>query len=204
MVARYTDAGVFGSENVLSVEEENLLGGCGNKLSAAVMKRLGRLMFRSILFVRWREGGLVSVTASAKNGRVAVSDVPPVLIRDLRRLTGPGTEGTAGNAVSLPCKRGSFDIVVCTDVSYCVAHAAAALREMHRVLKPFGRLVLAGRALPGGPTGIVNVLLYLGSVGRRMLYSRKALTALAERSGFGVSDVSFPGMTEFVMTAVAL
>lgn len=47
-----------------------------------------------------------------------------------------------GDALSLPVEDASFDAAVCVQVLEYVTDVAAALREMHRALRPDGRLVV--------------------------------------------------------------
>jgi ubiquinone/menaquinone biosynthesis C-methylase UbiE len=49
---------------------------------------------------------------------------------------------TQGDATDLPYEDGSFDAVILTAVLGEIPDTAAALREIHRVLKPAGRLVV--------------------------------------------------------------
>lgn len=55
-----------------------------------------------------------------------------------------------GTVTSLPFPDGAFDVATSFDVLYCLPDAAeaAALREMHRVLKPPGRIVINVAAMP--------------------------------------------------------
>ena len=46
------------------------------------------------------------------------------------------------NIESLPFADASFDLVTCTEVIEHLEHYRQTLREMHRVLKPAGRLVV--------------------------------------------------------------
>jgi len=56
-----------------------------------------------------------------------------------------GLVNVIANAEKLPFERGSFDVVICTDVLQYVPDAASAIREMHRVLKSGGKLILSTR-----------------------------------------------------------
>jgi SAM-dependent methyltransferase len=54
-------------------------------------------------------------------------------------------EDIIGNAENLPIRDDSCDVVLCTDTLQYVPDAAAAVREMHRVLRPGGKLILSTR-----------------------------------------------------------
>jgi len=57
-------------------------------------------------------------------------------------LTDRSTPDVVGSATDIPLADASFDTVVCTEVLEHVADPLKALREMHRVLKPGGHLIL--------------------------------------------------------------
>jgi SAM-dependent methyltransferase len=99
--------------------------------------------------------------------------------------------------------------VLCADSFHRYTNTKTVPSEMHRVLKPNGRLVLADKIHPFGFFRFLNILLYFvwsdeRRPYRRKPYTKKEITALAVRSDFGVSDFILVGRTAFVMTAVAL
>jgi arsenite methyltransferase len=78
------------------------------------------------------QGTVVGVDASAQMLAVAA-----------RRCEGrPNVAFHEGDATSLPVADGSFDAALCVQVLEYVTRPAVALAEMHRVLKPGGRLVV--------------------------------------------------------------
>lgn len=56
-----------------------------------------------------------------------------------------GMVDVVATAVSIPVRSGSLDLVLCTDTLQYVPDPAAALCEMHRVLKPGAQLILSTR-----------------------------------------------------------
>ncbi len=56
-----------------------------------------------------------------------------------------GMVDVVATAESIPVRTGSVDLVLCTDTLQYVPDAAAALREMYRVLKPGAQLILSTR-----------------------------------------------------------
>lgn len=60
----------------------------------------------------------------------------------LKRLVGGDIRACLANSEDLPYKDGVFDAVICTDVLEHVVDLNAAVREIDRVLKPGGRLII--------------------------------------------------------------
>jgi SAM-dependent methyltransferase len=60
----------------------------------------------------------------------------------LGRARAAGRDVIAGDAEALPLRDGSYDAVVCNGAAHHLPDLAAALREIHRVLRPGGRLLL--------------------------------------------------------------
>lgn len=58
-------------------------------------------------------------------------------------LTDRSTPDVVGSATAIPLGDAGFDTVVCTEVLEHIPDPLKALREMHRVLKPGGHLVLS-------------------------------------------------------------
>lgn len=80
----------------------------------------------------------------ARGGRVIACDLFPGMLRDvLARHPAPGIAAVRGSAERIPLAGASCDRVFANHMLYHVADQPAALREMRRVLKPGGRVVLA-------------------------------------------------------------
>jgi arsenite methyltransferase len=74
---------------------------------------------------------------------VAVDASPDMLALARRRCEGHGNVTfREGNAVALPVDDRDFDAALCVQVMEYVADPAAALAEMHRALRPDGRLLV--------------------------------------------------------------
>ncbi len=87
--------------------------------------------------------GIVGRLASPRvgaQGRVVGVDVGPAMLAVARRVA-PDVEWREGDAQALPLRDGErFDAVVCQQGLQFMADRAAAVREMHRALRPQGRL----------------------------------------------------------------
>lgn len=81
----------------------------------------------------------------AHGGRVVGLDLNPNMLAVARSVTSgtqPEIDWRAGNATELPFGDDSFDVVLCQYGLQYFPDRLGALREMHRALKPRGRLLL--------------------------------------------------------------
>jgi SAM-dependent methyltransferase len=89
---------------------------------------------------------LPTALALGAAGRLDVLDVQPEMLADLARRAEArnvsNIVATEGNAQALPYPDASFDAAYLITVLGEIPHPAEALRELRRVLKPGGRIVL--------------------------------------------------------------
>ena len=93
----------------------------------------------------------------------------------------------------LPCGDNSFDVVTMLAVLEHLSHPAAIVREIHRVLRPQGRLVLTVPSNAAKP--VLEFLAYrIGIVDEaeirdhKQYYSKKSLHELFDRSGLDIES----------------
>jgi 2-polyprenyl-6-hydroxyphenyl methylase/3-demethylubiquinone-9 3-methyltransferase len=125
--------------------------------------------------VEARGGRLYGVDADAEQARLA---------------RGPGQ--VVGSALELPFAAGSFDAVYMGEVIEHVWTPMVALREIHRVLKPGGTLVVDTPHVYAFGRLVSWVLRGTDSMGdpdHKLLLTPAALSNLLERSGFEVDDM---------------
>lgn len=93
--------------------------------------------------------GIVARTAAERvgpTGSVAAVDLNDTMLSFARQVsagTRPPIEWRLGDAQDLPYRDAQFDVVICQQGLQFFPDRPAALREMHRVLAPGGRLALA-------------------------------------------------------------
>jgi ubiquinone/menaquinone biosynthesis C-methylase UbiE len=75
-------------------------------------------------------------------GTVVGVDINPGMLAAARKIS-PAIDWREGNATALPLPDGTFDVAMCQQGLQFFPDRTAALREMHRVLKRHGRLVIA-------------------------------------------------------------
>jgi ubiquinone/menaquinone biosynthesis C-methylase UbiE len=79
--------------------------------------------------------------AVGSTGRVVGLDFDPAMIAVARELA-PDIEWQQGDLQSLPFADESFDVAICQQGLQFLPDRPAGLRQLHRVLRPAGRLVL--------------------------------------------------------------
>jgi SAM-dependent methyltransferase len=138
-----SDAGQFGP-NVYAGWRASSLGEITEALEHHVILRLtGPLQGRSILDVGCGDGTLAMLLAHEGAGRVTGCDPDPRMVAKAMAATRRESIDLAvARSQALPFPDGSFDIVTCITVLTFVSDAGNAIREMARVLRPGGRLVI--------------------------------------------------------------
>jgi len=88
----------------------------------------------------------LSAKSVAPGGKVVGLDINPGMVATARSLPSqPGVsfEWMEGNVIAMPLPDSAFDLVLCQQGLQFFPDRLAALREMHRVLAPGGRLALS-------------------------------------------------------------
>jgi len=99
--------------------------------------------------------GRVAGTLAASAGRVVVCDASPQMLEQARRK---GLETVQAELESLPFADAAFDRILLVDAFHHVKDQRVALRELLRVLKPSGKLVIEEPDLRRLPAKIVALL----------------------------------------------
>jgi demethylmenaquinone methyltransferase/2-methoxy-6-polyprenyl-1,4-benzoquinol methylase len=179
------------------------------------------ILWRKIVTARirkWKPSRLLDVASGTGDLALEIQDQCPdceVIASDFcaEMLAHAASRGMAqtvvADALQLPFQEGDFDVVTVAFGLRNMADYPAALREMHRVLKPGGRLLILDFSLPGGILRM-PYRLYLHHVlprmagwltGQRDAYeylggsieafpSGKGMTDLMESCGFSETDVT--------------
>jgi ubiquinone/menaquinone biosynthesis C-methylase UbiE len=100
-------------------------------------------------------GGHVALALAPHVARVVASDLTPSMLLEARefltRRSVTNADYVIADAGSLPFLDATFDLVTVRIAPHHYPDAALALREMARVLKPSGRLVIVDNVAPADP-----------------------------------------------------
>jgi len=110
----------------------------------AVFALVGKVSGLGVLDVGCGDGAY-SIHAAQLGATVTGLDISPAMLAAARRradATGVSVEWREGRAEALPFPAASYDVVMAVTVLCFVPDAAAAIREMARVLRPGGVIVI--------------------------------------------------------------
>jgi 2-polyprenyl-3-methyl-5-hydroxy-6-metoxy-1,4-benzoquinol methylase len=158
-----------------------------------ILAMMGELAGRRVLDAGCGDGALACAAAARGADVTGIDPDPAMLVAARSRAAAAGVQGNflAGRVERLPFADASFDVVAAVAVLCFVPDAARAVREMARVLRPGGRLVLGELGRLGPWAAIRRVRGWLGSPTWKAARFRTAaeLGALAGQAGLSVTHV---------------
>ena len=95
---------------------------------------------------------IASLMVGPEGKATGIDLVPEMLVRAKKNLEltrFPNVSFEKASAEDLPFPDGSFDVVISNGVINLIPDKLKALKEVQRVLKPFGRLMMADQVLTG-------------------------------------------------------
>lgn len=193
-------AGQFGPD-IYGIWHGSLLGEITDALEHRLIFQLaGPLQGLSVLDVGCGDGMLALICAQGGAAHVQGCDSDPRMIERARAREvegGPRIDLTVARAEALPFPDDSFDVVFCITVLAFVADAGKAVREMARVLRPGGRLVLGDLGKWSLWAARRRVRAWLGAAFWRTARFRTGKEMVALVEGARLSVVSVQGAIYF-------
>ena len=134
------------SDNAAENYEQHFVPVIGRPFGADLVQQADLRPGEHVLDVACGTGIIARLAAArvAPNGSVAALDVNPAMLSVARSIPAPlPIKWYETSADSMPLPDASFDVVFCQLGLQFIADKHAALREMHRVLRPGGRLFIS-------------------------------------------------------------
>jgi ubiquinone/menaquinone biosynthesis C-methylase UbiE len=164
-----------------------------------IVALLGALPGRRLLDVGCGDGRLLALAAGEGAAAFGLDPDPAMLEAARQRARRAGIEASflAGRIEALPFADRSFDIVAAVTVLCFVADAPGALKEIARVLRPGGRLVLGELARGSLWAAIRRLRGAFGSPLWRAAHFRSAAELAALAGAAGLEVVSQKGAVHY-------
>lgn len=151
----------------------------------ALIKEIEGRDFRTLLDVGCGNGTFLSMVLNKFDVEVSGIDISSGMIEKNKELLDGRADLKVGDSEHLPWNDGSFDIVTCNASFHHYPNPDLVLKEMRRVLRPDGILMIAD---PFTPNEILrfflNILIKFSKSGDVRIYSRKEMQGLLEKGGF--------------------
>jgi ubiquinone/menaquinone biosynthesis C-methylase UbiE len=172
-------------------------------LQADVLAVVETFDFDALLDVGCGTGALLEVVLDAHPAVCAAGiDLSPEMLGVARERLGGAAQLQVGDAEHLPLPDADVDLVVCVDSLHHYPDPRAALREMARVARPGGGLVIGEWRLAAPLRQLMNALLPRMPGGDVRIYTLKELTELAESAGFNVRRCEPAGVRGQLLVAM--
>jgi ubiquinone/menaquinone biosynthesis C-methylase UbiE len=144
---------------------------------------------------------------AAKYPRVQLAGIDPVpeMLGVASQKLRPGVDLRVGWANELPWPEASFDLVVSCNMFHYITRPVAAVREMERVLRPGGRIVITDWCDDYLACRLCNIYLRLTSRAHYKTYRQAECVSLLEQAGHADATVERYKITWLwgLMTATA-
>ncbi len=165
----------------------------------AILDELNRDEGQTILDIGCGTGILLSQVKDRSN--LCGLDLSAGMIEQAKLKLGDRAELVVGDAENLPWPEGFFDTVLCSFSFHHYPKPDAVLREMYRVLKTGGRLILADPWMPPPFLQLMNLMIRFSRSGDFHEYSKKEIMRLLHSSGFRIDRYRHPTQDTFLLTA---
>ena len=172
------------------------------RLQADVLAAVETFAFAAVLDVGCGTGAVLQAILNAHPEVRGVGvDLSPEMLGVAAEKLGDTAELHVGDAEHLPLPDESVDLVVCVDSVYHYPDPRAALREMARVTRPGGGLVIGGWRVTPPQRRLMNALLPRMPGGDVRIYTEQELSELAALAGFSVERCTPAGMRGQLLVA---
>ena len=169
----------------MSSDYSNTLGKYTEPMDNALIKELDGKNFKTLLDVGCGNGIFLSMVLNKFDAVVSGVDISPGMIEKSKELLGGRAYLKIGDSEHLPWNNKSFDVVTCNASFHHYPGPELALKEMKRVLRPGGILMIADPFTPNNLLRFfVNLFIKFSKSGDVKIYSQKEMQELLEKCGF--------------------
>lgn len=151
-----------------------------------IIQELAGRNFERLLDVGCGTGTFLSMVSNKFHARVSGIDISPGMIERSRELLGHRVDLRVGDSEHLPWEDKSFDIITCIASFHHYPSPELVLREMRRVLRSGGHLIIADPWAPNPFRFLVNLVLRsrFNSAGDVRVYTQDEMEKLLKDCGF--------------------
>jgi len=160
--------------------------------------------FEKVLDIGCGTGALLMMIHEGKKGaKLSGVDLSEEMIKVAQAKLGNAADLAVSDSENLPFKSESFDLVLCTFSFHHHPNPTSTFKEMHRVLSPEGRIIMADPLGPIPLMLLMNMLIPFMKDGTVHYYSKREMFGLADSVGLTVSKWAKLNWHSYLMVAKA-
>jgi ubiquinone/menaquinone biosynthesis C-methylase UbiE len=172
----------------MSSDYSNALGKYTEPMHSALIKELEGENFKTLLDVGCGNGLFLSMVLNKFDVEVSGIDISSGMIEKSKELLDGRADLKVGDSEHLPWNDRSFDIVTCIASFHHYSNPELVLKEMKRVLRKGGILMIADPFTPNNPLRLfANILIKFSKSGDVRIYSQKEMHELLENGWFNLT-----------------
>lgn len=168
------------------------------KLYGNIIGKLNEYAYENILDVGCGTGSILKEIISTKKVNAAGVDLSEKMLAVAREHLGTAVDLRNGDSEHLPWEGEQFHMVLCSDSFHHYPNPEAVLREMKRVLRPGGKIILADPWLPSPIRQIMNVFMPFNKDGDVRMYSGKEIKKMLAACGLKFISWERAGRSAFI------
>jgi ubiquinone/menaquinone biosynthesis C-methylase UbiE len=169
----------------MSSDYSKELGKYTEPMHYSLIKELEGRSFKTLLDVGCGNGIFLSMVLNKFDVEVSGIDISPGMIEKSKELLDSRADLKVGDSEHLPWNDGSFDVVTCSASFHHYPNPELVLKEMRRVLRPDGILMIADPFTSNELLRFfANILIKFSKSGDVKIYSQKEMQELLEKCGF--------------------
>lgn len=173
-------------EKISSHYSDTYVGKYTEPMHHDLIQELASRNFEMLLDVGCGTGIFLSMVLKKFDAKVAGIDISPGMIERSREFLGGRADLRVGDSEHLPWEKGSFDIVTCIASFHHYPNPELVLREMRRVLRSGGSVMIADPWAPDPFRFFANLIIRspFNRGGDVRVYSREEMEGMLEKCGF--------------------
>lgn len=167
-----------------------------------IFNRVKSINPKTILDLGCGNGNILKMLENNTSASLYGLDLCENMIEEARKRLSNKITLTVGDSENLPYADNMFDTIICNASFHHYIHPDAVLKEIKRVLKKDGSLILGDPSAPfNWYTKFLNYFLKYSNSGDYKIYSKKEITSLLSKYSFEIKDFKMIDYRAFVLTA---
>lgn len=172
-----------------------------NCMYQEIVDRVRNLKGDKILDLGCGNGNIINLLKKEREASYYGLDICENMIEEAKKKCGEYVKFTVGDAENLPYKDDQFDIIICNASFHHYTKPEVAIKEIKRVLKSGGTLILGDPTIPGLVRGLFNKMLPYTNSGDFKIYGKKDIVPIFESQGFEIDNWKKLNYRTFIFNA---